>query len=145
MTSSAFWAFGSKLQYGDAGTPETFVDIAEVTKIKFSGLDRDDIDVTNHSSPGGGQETLPGLRKWGEVVVEANWLPTNATQNKTTGILASFSDNSYHNFKIILPNTLDTIAFSGYISKFDPGELDVKTAGTLSFTVKLASMPTFTY
>lgn len=140
MASSAFWAYGSVLQLGNAATPEVFTSIAEITELVPPNMSRDDIDVTSHGSSDGYREFLPGLRDGGEVSAVANWLPNNATQDETTGILESFNDNDLHNWKIILPNTIATIAFSGFLTAFEP-ELPLEEQGKLSFTIKVSGKP----
>jgi predicted secreted protein len=118
MTSAAFWAYGSLLQISDdAGNYST---IGEITELTPPAMSRDDIDVTSHSSADGYREFISGLRDGGEVTFKANWLPTNSTQDGTTGVLESFNDNANHNWKIILPSTLITITFVGFLTAFEP-------------------------
>jgi len=141
MSSSAFWAYGSTLQLGDGATTETFTSIAEITELTPPSMSRDDIDVTSHTSADGYREFISGMRDAGEVTFKANWLPTNSTQDATTGILESFNDNANHNWKIILPNTLITISFSGFITAFEP-DLPIEEQGQLSCTIKVSGKPT---
>ena len=140
MASSAFWAYGSTLQLGNGATPEVFTSIAEITELTPPAMSRDDIDVTNHGSADGYREFLPGLRDGGEVSCVANWLPNNATHDETTGLLESFNDDELHNWKIILPDTIATIAFSGFLTAFEP-DLPLEEQGTLSFTIKVSGKP----
>lgn len=141
MTSSAFWAYGSTLQLGDGATPEVFTSIAEITSLTPPQMSRDDIDVTSHSSSDGYREFIGGLRDGGEVSLEANWLPTNSTHDASTGLLETFNDNVTHNWKIVLPSTLATISFSGFITAFEP-ELPLEEQGKLSVTIKVSGKPT---
>ncbi len=141
MTSSAFWAYGSTLQLGDAATPEVFTSVAEITELTPPQMSRDEIDVTSHSSSDGYREFISGLRDGGEVTFKANWLPTNSTHDGTTGLLETFNDNVNHNWKIILPNTLITIAFTGFLTAFEP-DLPLEEQGQLSGTIKVSGKPT---
>lgn len=141
MTSSAIWAYGSKLQIGDGAASENFSDVAEITELTPPQMSRDDIDVTSHSSSDGYREFISGLRDGGEVSFKANWLPTNTTQDGTTGLLESFNDNVNHNWKIILPNTLITISFSGFLTAFEP-DLPIEEQAQLSGTIKVSGKPT---
>lgn len=142
MTSSAFWAFGSILQLGNGATPEVFSAIAEITELVPPKMSKDSIEVTNHDSTNAWREFLPGMRDGGEVTLTANWLPTNATQDGTTGILESFTDDDNHNWKIIAPDTIITISFSGHVTAFEP-ELPMEEQGKLSVTIKISGPVTF--
>lgn len=137
MTSAAFWVYGSKLQLGNGGTPESFADIAEVMDITPPPMERDEIEVTNQQSTGGWREYIPGWRDGGEVTFNCNWLPNNATQNETTGLLKTFADNLLHNWKIVLPDTVKTISFAGFITGFEP-DLPLEEQGQLSLTVRVS-------
>jgi predicted secreted protein len=141
MTTSAFWAYGSTIQLGDAATPEVFTSIAEITELAFLEMSRDKIDVTSHSSADGYREKMPGLRDAGKISVKANWLPNNATHDETTGILAKFNDNVLHNWKIIAPSTLVTAAFAGYVSDFK-ADLPLEEQGQLEFAIEISGKPT---
>lgn len=141
MTSSAFWAYGSTLQLGDAATPEVFTSIAEITELTPPNMSRDSIDVSSNSSSDGYREFIAGWRDGGEVAVKANWLPTNATHDGTTGVLSSFNDNVNHNWKIILPDTLATISLRGHVKDFNP-DLPLEEQGTLEFVIKVSGKPT---
>jgi predicted secreted protein len=141
MTSAAFWAYGSKLQLGDGGSPEAFSDIAEIIELNAPQMSRDEIDVTSHQSSDGYREFIAGLRDAGEVNCMANWLPTNATHSYTTGLHASFNTNTNKNWRIVLPSTLITIAFTGFVTAFEP-DLPLEEQGQLSFTIKVSGKPT---
>lgn len=141
MTSSAFWAYGSTLQLGDGATPEVFTSIAEIVELTPPQMSRDEIDVTSHSSSDGYREFIAGMRDGGEVSFRANWLPTDATHDGATGLLETFNDNATHNWKIILPNTLATISFSGFLTAFEP-DTPLEEQGQLSGTIKVSGKPT---
>mgnify|MGYP001589020400 FL=1 len=140
MASSAFWGYGSTLQLGDGATPEVFTTIAEVTNLVPPSMKRDSSDVTAYSSADGYREFLPALRDGGEVGVEANWLPNNATHDEVTGVLESFNDDVNHNWKIILPSSIATIALTGHVTAFEP-TTPLDGHGKLSFTIKISGKP----
>ncbi len=142
MTSSAFWAYGSTLQLGDGATPEVFTSIAEIVELTPPQMSRDEIDVTSHSSSDGYREFIGGLRDGGEVPFKANWLPSNATHDGTTGVLAQFNSNSNKNWKIVLPNdTGIDIRFVGFVKEFNP-DLPIEEQGQLEGTIKVSGKPT---
>ena len=139
--TSAFWAYGSQLQLGDGAGSEAFTTVAELTELTPPNMSRDDIDVSNYQSADGYREFIGGLRDGGEVSFKANWLPTNATHDGNTGLLFAFNSNASQNWKIILPNTLITISFSGFLTAFEP-DLPLEEQGQLSGTIKVSGKPT---
>ena len=142
MTTSAFWAYGSKLQLGDGAVSEAFTDIAELLELTPPSESRDDIDVSNHQSASSTKEFIPGWRDPGEVTFKANWLPTNSTQNSTTGLRSIYNDNVNHNWKIILPGSILTISFAGHLSALET-ELPLDGQGQLSGTIKVSGAITY--
>lgn len=134
--SDAFWAFGSTLKLGDGGSPEVFTAVAEITDISPPSMGRDLIEVTHHASPGGYREFISGLRDGGEVSLEANWLPTDATHDQVTGLLSYFDLNVTSNWQIVLPDTIATIEFTGFLTAFE-GSLNIEEQGKLSCTIKV--------
>ena len=143
MTSSAFWAYGSLLQIGDGATPEVFTAVAEITDLTPPNMARDSIEVTGYSSTSGYREFIAGWRDGGEVSLTANWLPTNATHDDDTGLLEQWDDDDLHNYRIVLPDTLATIAFSGFLTAFEP-ELPSDEQGKLNCTIKISGAVTIT-
>jgi len=137
MTSGGFWAYGSKFQVGDGATPEVFTTVAEIIDVGGPKLERDSIEMTNQDSTLGWREFIPGLRDGGEVTFNCNWLPTNATQDSSTGVLSDFNDNVNHNCKIILPDTTTTLSFAAHVTGITP-DLPLEDRGTLDITVKVS-------
>jgi len=140
--TSAIWAYGSQLQLGDSATPETFTAIAELTELSTPTESRDDIEVSNMSSANGTKEFIAGWRDGGEVSFKANWLPTNATQDKTTGLRAAYASNANQNWKIILPSSVLTISFAGHLTALN-GELPIDAQAQLSGTIKVSGAITY--
>lgn len=138
--SDAFWAFGSVVQLGDGATPENFVSIAEVTELPFLKMSKDSIETTNHSSPSGFRERIPGMKDAGSVDIKANWLPNNATQDGSTGVLAAFEDDLNHNWKIIAPGGVATASFAGHVTDWQ-ADLPMEEQGQLSFSIQLSGKP----
>ena len=141
MTSSAFWAYGSLFQIGDS-TGANYTTVAEVTKLTPLAMKRDSIDLTSHQSSDGYSEKIPGMRDAGAVSVDCNWLPTNTTQDKTTGVLSTFNDNVNHYWRVVLPGSILTITMFGHVTEFK-GELPLKEQGALSLSIELSGKPTF--
>lgn len=142
MASSSFWAYGSKFQIGNGGSPETFADVAEIIDITPPNMERDDIDVTNQQSTDGWKEFLPGWRDGGEVSFDCNWLPNDSTQDEISGLVKSFNTDTRQNFRVVLPGSVATLAFSGFVKGVEP-DLPLEEQGQISFTVKVSGKVTF--
>lgn len=103
-------AFGTLLQRGDGATPtEGFTTVAELQSIEVPAVQTDTIDMTHHTSPGAYREYLLGLRDGGEVTLEGNYIPRNATQNASTGILADNLSGVVRHFRLVLSDGIAAV------------------------------------
>ena len=137
--SEAISGFGTKLKMGDGASPEVFSDIAAVSKVGGPGVSLDTIDVTADDSPGGYKEYAAGLLDAGEIKLELNFLPANASQ---AGLLTALTSRAAKNFKLVFPDTANTTwSFSAFVTNFEPdAPVDGKLAA--SVTLKITGQPT---
>ena len=142
MVSSAFWAFGTKLQIGDGATSESFSDIAELNDIVPPNMTKDSIDITNHSSADRYREFMAGMKDGGTVSFKGNWLPNNATHDENTGVLESFNDDVNHNWRLVLPDSAGTFSFAGHLTSLNM-ETPLTAQATISGSIKISGKPTF--
>jgi predicted secreted protein len=137
--SNAKWAYGSILQLGNSdGT--AFADVAEILELGLPKRSRDAIEVTNHDSEDGYYEGIPGMRDGGEVPFKANYLPTNTTQDETTGLLFSFNSDNVAYWRIVVPAFNLTFPFRGFLTAHEP-DLPLKEQAQLSGTIKVTGKP----
>lgn len=135
--------FGTLFKRGNGATPtEVFTTIANVTSISGPDRKRETIDVTAHDSPGGWMEFLGGLKDGGEVQLDINYDPAEATHDIDT----DFDDVDPRNYKIvILPGTDEewTWAIAGIMTELgDEFPYDDKMGRKL--TIKVTGKPTLT-
>ncbi len=135
MASSALSSFGTLLKRN--GTT-----IAEVMDIKGPGLSLDTEDVTSHDSTAGWVERIGTLLDAGEVSFDINWLPANATQSYSAGLVSDMVARTKQSFSLVVPaaSTL-TWSFTALVTKFEP-DLKVKGAQRASVTLQLTGQPT---
>lgn len=135
-------AYGTLLQSGDGGAPEVFTTVAEVTDISGPSLALDPLDVTSHESPGAFREFVGGLLDGGEVTFTINYVPTGATHDATTGLLADMVARTVRNFQLIFPDVGATQwSFSALVTAFEPAEpVDDRLSAEL--TLKVTGQPT---
>lgn len=142
-TTGAISAFGTLLKIGDGASPtETFTTIAEVTDIGGPSLKLATIEATSHSSTDGWIEKIGGLLDGGELSFDVSFIPTNATQNFSTGLIYAMVNRTVRNFKLVFPNlSATTWAFAALVTGFEPKEpIDDKLSA--SVTLEITGKPT---
>ena len=142
MASNAWWAYGSKFKIGDGATPEVFTAVSEVIDIDGPGMTRDSTEVTSQDSTSGWREFIPGWRDGDTVTISANWLPTDTTQDGSTGMFSQFNDDDNHNYQIVTPTAIGvTVAFAGHVVDFPPN-LPLEEQGQIEFGIKISGQVT---
>jgi hypothetical protein len=142
MGSLAISSFGTLLKRGDGGGPETFATIAEVLDIEGPELELDTEESTSHDSTGGWEDMVPTILRSGEVGFEINYVPTHATQNASTGLIADMKNRTKRNFQLVFPNAGNTTwAFAAYVTKFQP-KAPVSGKLTADIALKITGQPT---
>lgn len=110
--TAATLGYGTKLKMGDGASPEVFTEIGEVGDFE----DSDSVElvkVTNHQSPNNRHEYISGLIDGDEIQFPVNYIPTNATHNRTTGLQAKL--RSTVNFRIEEPGNSTGIQFAAVV------------------------------
>ncbi|MFZ4773933.1 MAG: phage tail tube protein [Terrimicrobiaceae bacterium] len=128
------------MKIGDGAGTEAFTTIAEVQKIGGPKLKLDTKEVTSHSSTGGWREFIATLLDAGEVSFDGNFIPTNATQSQSSGVLKDMKNRTKRNFQLILPDTT-TWTFAAFVTGF---EISAQFDDVLSFSasLKITGAPT---
>lgn len=133
--------FGTLFQRGNGATPtEVFTTIANVTGIKGPDRKRETIDVTAHDSPEQYMEFIGGLKDGGEVQLDINYDPGNATHDLDD----DFDDVAPRSYRVvILPGTDDehTWSIKGIMTELGD-EFPYDDKMTRSMTIKITGKPT---
>lgn len=132
--SNAIPGPGFLLQVEETGVYTT---IAEVKDITGPDISVDVVDVTNQDSPDNFEEIMPTLKKGGTTSFDVNFLPTNATQDSTTGLLSFLYTRAVHNWQIILPGTGLSVQFTGYVVKWGP-KFPIANVATASIDIRVS-------
>ena len=133
---------GTLLSYSNGLLPEVFTLLAERVSIKGPGFSRDSLDATHMDSPNNWREFIAGLKDGGEVTIESNYVPTDATQNATTGALALFNSGVTRNWKLVMPvSPIVTWILPAFLTNFEP-DIPLDDKMMLSLTLKVAGEPT---
>ena len=141
--SNAVKAFGTFLKIGDGATPtEGFTTVSEVKSINGLKMSAKQEDVTSHSSTDPWRQFISTLIDGGTVAFGLNFIPTDATQDLSTGILRDFNNRTRRNFQLVFPDGGNTTwTFPANIQDFG---VDAPVDGVLaaSITLKVAGKPT---
>lgn len=142
MVTGALAGFGTSFKVGDGATPESFTTVAEVTDIKGPKLALNTYESTSHDSTDGWREYVPGLLEAGEVGIDLSFIPTNATQGYSTGLIKDQVNRTKRNFKVVFPDVGGTTwSFSGYVTGFEVNA-PVDDLLTASVTIQITGKPT---
>lgn len=105
------------IQVGDGMSSEGFTTIAKVTGVSQTGSKLDSVDTTNMDSPNQYREKIGGLLDSGSVTFDLIYTTNvEATQAR---LLAIMESRVAGDFKIVVPNSLGTFAFSALVVQFD--------------------------
>lgn len=134
-------AFGTRLyrreENGD-GTqwPEGWVRITNAFNIQRPSLEREEIDVTDHDSPGGVREYIPGLRDGGSVSAELNWRPGHDEL-----VMEDYESDRVWDYRIVFPTReKHAWTFPAFVTSYE-GEADAEDKLTASIELKVAGKP----
>jgi len=141
--TSAIAAYGTllKLGAGETTTTETFTTVAEVRDISGPGLSVGTADVSAHDGAGW-REFVATLKDAGEVTFTLNFVPGNATQSYSAGLIKNLVDKTLRNFQLVFPTASPTTwTFAAYVTNFEPS---APVDGELSadVTLKISGAPT---
>jgi hypothetical protein len=140
--SNATKAQGTLLKIGDGAGSENFVTVAEVMDITGPGLKSDIVDVTNMDSPQGFHEKLPTLLDAGQIKFTVNFIPTNATQSYSSGMLRDWYNRTVRHYKIVWSDVSSTTwgPVSAYIADFSVKAM-VKNQLVADVTLDISGVP----
>lgn len=140
MTTEARLGYGTKLLFGDGGSPEQFAEIGEVTE---GPDDEDSVDleeVTNHQSPGRRREYIGQLIDGGEITLTCNYIPDHPTHDRSTGIRKFIGET--RNFRIEEPGNPEGEEWPCIILSVGRAR-PVMGAMSMSVTLKKAGNPSY--
>lgn len=134
MASQALMGIGIHYMIDDGTNPTTpvFEEIAEVFDVTPPNQQTEEIEVTHYGSTGGYREFIAGLKDGGEIDMQLNWIPGNATDVFLRDLHAS-GDRRIH--KIGFPNSAE-MKFEGWVKGFERGTpLDDRMTATVTIRV----------
>lgn len=103
--SDAHASFGALFKTGDGGGPEVFTALAECKTINGIEISSNTEEVTHHTSTRRFKETVKTTNEMGNITLGCNWLPNDATQDATTGLVSLIEELGVTNFQVITAST----------------------------------------
>lgn len=137
--SDAIIGTGILLKAGDGGGPETFTAVAEIMTLKPPQLSRNEIEVTSHNEGATtGEAKILGMLRKGQVTGTLNWVPTDATHDDSTGILADILANTKRNWRIEFPPAgFPHWTFPARLQLFDPQDVTTDSPLQVAFALTI--------
>ena len=119
--------------------------LAEVISLSGPSMACEPVEVTSQDSVASSREFIPGYRDAGEVSADINFIPSNATQDGTDGLLDDFENSLKTSWAVIFNTSPKSFfLFSAFATGFDvTSPTDAQL--TASITLKLdgvLTMPT---
>lgn len=142
MATGAKLGYGGVLKRGLGNSPQTFNTIAEVRKVGGIGGSRELKDVTNLDSAGNAMEYILAMKDGIEFPVEVNFLPLNATQSNSAGLIADFNNGTTRDFRMTLGSSFGEFQFSALVREWK-AEIDPKEPMVATFTLKISGPVTY--
>lgn len=141
MATQALSAYGTLLKRGDGGAPETFTTVPEVRSISGPSTETDEAEVTTHSSAalGAFREFILTLIDAGSIEFDINYVPSDAVHQ---GVRSDFTSRTKRNWQLVLPGSVQTISFTGYVKTFS-FDFPTDDAITASVSIRLTGAVTF--
>lgn len=139
--SDAFAAQNSYLSIGDAASPNTYTEVAEVKSVGGPNQTTEKIDVTHLRSASGYREYLQSFKDGGVIACVANYIPSNATHGSgASGLRGLFNSGAIRGWKKTFSDGTEEF-FDGYVSGLGT-PLSVGTAVELNFEVTVTGAVT---
>lgn len=128
-----YYAKGTQLQVGDGAQPtEAFTTIPNCADIEGPGGDTEEIDVTDHDSPGNTAEFLPTIVDGGTVQATVHFDPAHALHQQLATDQQSLTTRNY---QVVATDSGNTVfRFAGFVQSFRPS---APVRGALTFRLVL--------
>lgn len=136
--------WGGEIGFDTFPATGAFTAVAQVNSVSGPGFSADAIEKTHMKSPEAFREFMAGLIDGGEVSFDCNFLPGNATQMASTGVVFIMKNRQVRNWQITLPGSPSVaISFPAVVTGWEP-DMPVDDKMTLAISLKVAGAPTIT-
>lgn len=143
MATNAKSSKGIRLQRGDAGGPEVFTTIGEVTSVKGPSEKAPQLDASSFDSTA--MEFIAGLPDSGELTFDINFIGNNVQQQ---GLRTDLRAGTLRNFKLILTDhatTPTTVTFAAIVTAAPDVNASTNAVIKGSCSLRISGQPTWVY
>jgi predicted secreted protein len=143
VATAAISGHGATLKRGNStnGASTIYTSVSEVKDIPGPAMTRTIIDVTSQAAAGW-KEKIAGLKDPGTISITINFVPQDATQSYTSGLIADFVSGVRRDFQIVFPDGGSTTwIFTAIIKGVNPSA-PVDGAFELKVDFELCTAPT---
>jgi hypothetical protein len=146
-TPQALGAQNTLLQYGNGGSPEVFVTVANISTIKGPTSSVKMEDVTSHSTGIPWRQYQPTLLDGGDLTFDMFFIPSDAGHQTFQEIYVNRglagSSGTPVDWQLVFPDTNKTTwSFKGFVSKMDFSE-PVDGVVKASCAIRITGKPSF--
>ncbi len=138
--TEAMSAQGAYFATGDGASPEVFTEFQEAKVIGGPNETADELEATHLRSPSGYREFLQSFKDGGEITIEANFIPGDATQ---VAMDADFTSGTTKNRRIYYPDGSYN-SFAGWVKGRGNTNTGVNQILTRTYTVRVSGPVTLT-
>jgi predicted secreted protein len=143
MANIAQPAINTYLKRGTAGSPPSFVTVAQVRSITGPSISGNVVDITTHSAVDPWRTKIVTLLDAGDVSFEISFIPTESTHDHSSGLLNDFESRTLGDWELEFPDSPHTTwGFQAYVSKFNVSA-PVDGVLTAAITLTITGKPTF--
>lgn len=140
MTSSPIPGYGTIVQRGDGANPENFTTIAKVESFnwhfKANALDTSTLEDQ-------WMDYIAGMKDGGQIPLTLMFMPDDAEQGASAGLLADFQNSTRRDFKITFPDIgSHYFAFTAIVVDHQ-GNVKHDAVTTATVTLQVCGQPTF--
>jgi predicted secreted protein len=121
---------------------QTYTTVAECRSITGPGYTGDTVEVTNHSSVGAFREHIASLLDGGNLTFDMNFIPTEATQDQTNGLMSKYLTRARTSFRLLMRDG-SYLDFQGFVTGMGL-TFPIDNVQTASVTVKVTGAPLLT-
>lgn len=138
--SEALIGYGTQFLMQATAAAAGLTKLGEVTNVTMPNEQISEVEATHYESPGRAREFIPGLSDAGEITVELNWVPGDATDKL---IAAAKADGKVRTMRVVTPpdDTQQMYSFPGFIRGYERA-LPMDDRLTATITIRIAGAVT---
>ena len=141
MASDGILGFGATLTVAPTSATSTTTALGNIQALNVSGLEREDIDISNMDSTGMAREFLAGMYTGGTIDVDMIYDPT--ASGTIDLLVTAFQAGTKYTWAVTCSDGTKFVCI-GYIKSLDPMNIAYDGTVTAKVTIKLTGVAAYT-